>query len=176
MPATFEFDESNGAGQTVTHGVTQVNWKATDDTVTAYTASPVATSTNSYDKWQNGHFSGTFNQISNLKFAHTAGVLGTGLTLMGPPTMTADGDRLTYTTPTRSTNAALTTDMTSVVAIESGVTVYVGPTSANASGKEASTTSNPCYTNYLTTQMQVASNADPGDSATVTLTLSWDES
>ncbi len=31
MAATFEWDEANGAGETVTHNVTQTNWKNTDD-------------------------------------------------------------------------------------------------------------------------------------------------
>lgn len=175
MPAVFEFDEANGAGQTITHGATNLNWKATDDTGTAYGSSPIQTGSNSYDKWQYGHFTGTFNQITNVKFAHTSGVFGTGVTLYGPPTMTADGDRLNYNTPSRTTNASLTTNLTAVTTIDSGIDVYVGATSANASGKAVSTTSNPAYTNYLTTQLRVASNASPGDTASIEMTVQWDE-
>lgn len=173
--ATFEFDESNGAGQTITHAVTNVNWKNIDDTTTAYTSSPITAGNNSYEKWQAGHFSGTYNQISNGFFAHTAGSFGTGLTLKGQPTMTADGDRLTYTTPATTANSSLTVDMTSVISITSGQVVFFGPTSANASGKASSTTSNPAWTNYLTTQLQTTSGAAAGDTATATLTLRYDE-
>jgi len=175
MAATFEFQESNGAGQTITTA-TAVNWKNIDDnTTTAYSDAPITAGNNSFEKWQAGKFSGTYNQISAGLFAHTATAFGTGLTLKGPPTMTSDASRLTYTTPSTAANSNLTTDMTAVIAISSGVAVWFGATSANASGKAASTTSNPAYTNYLTTQLQTTTSAAPGDTAQVTLTLQYSE-
>jgi hypothetical protein len=173
MAATFEWDEANGAGESVTHTVTQVNWKNTDDVATAYTSSPITDGNNSFEKWQYGHFSGTYNTILNGLFAHTATAFGTGLTLKGPPAMTVDGDKLTYATPSTSTNANLTTNMTTAIAIGSGVAVWFGATSPTGT-KTASTTANPAYTNYLTTQLQT-SGASPGDTASVTLTLQYDE-
>lgn len=175
MAATFEWDESNGAGQTITHNVTNVNWKNIDDTGTAYSSSPITAGNNSYEKWQFGHFSGTYNQISAGLFAHTAGALGTGLTLKGAPTMTSDSTDLAYTTPSTTANANLTTDMTSVIAIGSGIAVWFGATSPTAASKAASTTANPAYTNYLTTQLQTTGSAAPGDTATATLTLQYNE-
>ena len=175
MAATFEWDESNGAGQTITHNVTNVNWKNIDDATTAYSSSPITAGANSFEKWQNGHFSGTYNSISNGLFAHTATAFGTGLTLKGPPTMTSDTTDLAYTTPSTTANANLTTDMTTVIAITSGVAVWFGATSAVAAGKAASTTANPAYSNYLTTQLQTTASASPGDTATATLTLRYDE-
>lgn len=175
MAATFEWDEANGAGQTITHNVTNVNWKNIDDATTAYSSSPITAGNNSYEKWQFGHFSGTYNQISAGLFAHTAGTLGTGLTLKGPPTMTSDSTDLAYATPSTSANANLTTDMTSVIAIGSGVAVWFGATSPTAASKAASTTANPAFTNYLTTQLVTTGSAAAGDTATVTLTLRYDE-
>lgn len=175
MAATFEWDESNGAGETVTHNRTEVNWKNIDDSTTAYSSSPITAGNNSYEKWQFGHFSGTYNQILGGLFAHTATAFGTGLTLKGPKSMTADADRLAYATPSTAANTNLTVDMTAVTAITSGSTVYFGATSPSASGKATSTTSNPAYTNYLTTQLQTASTAAAGDTATVTLTLRYQE-
>lgn len=175
MAATFEWDEANGAGQTVTHNVTNVNWKNQDSSTDNYGSFPVVAGNNSFEKWQYGHFSGTFNQILNGLFAHTAGALGTGLTLKGPPAMTADADRLAYATPSTAANSNLTTNMTSVIAIGSGIAVWFGATGPANSGKAASMTTNPCYTNYLTTQMQTTVSAAAGDSATVTLTLQYDE-
>lgn len=177
--ATFEWDEANGAGETITHNVTSVNWKnldaANDAGGNAYSANPVQAGNNSFEKWQYGHFSGTYNQLLNGRFAHTAGVLGTGLTLKGPASMTVDADRLAYATPSTTANANLSVNMTSVIAIGSGQVVFFGPTGPATSGKAASSTSNPAYTNYLTTQMQTTSGAAAGDSATVTLTLQYDE-
>ena len=173
MAATFDWRESNGAGETETTTRTEVNWKNIDDSTTAYSSSPITDGNNSYEKWQYGYFSGTFNEISAGLFAHTATAFGSGLTLKGQPAMTADGDKLTYATPSTSANANLSVDMTSAVAITSGVAVWFGETSPTAT-KTAAESTNPCYTNYLTTQLQT-SGASAGDTATVTLTLRYDE-
>ena len=182
MAATFVWDEDTGAttgspakGTTRTGNVTDVNWKNSGTQGTAYTAAPITAGNNSYEKWQFGHFSGTYNQILNGLFAHTAGALGTGLTLKGPPACTGDGDRLLYTTPSTTANSNLSTNMTSVIAIGSGVAVCFGATGPEATGKATSTTANPAYTNYLTTQLQTTGSAAAGDTATVTLTLQYDE-
>lgn len=182
MAATFAWDEDYGTqtgsptrGTSQTTGITNVNWSNNSDPTTVYSSNPITAGNNSYDRWQFGHFSGTYNQILGGLFAHTATAFGTGLTLKGTPACTGDGDRLLYTTPVTTANAALTTDMTSVVAITSGVAVFFGATGPYATGKAASTTANPAYTNYLTTQLQTSGSAAAGDTATVTLTLRYQE-
>lgn len=175
MAATFEYEEANGAGETLTAARTETNWKNIDDSTTAYSSSPIVAGTNSFDKWQFGHFSGSFNQILNGLWSHTATAFGTGLTLKASKTMTADGDRLTYATPSTTTNANLTYDATAVTAIGSGKAVWFGATGPSNSGKAASMATNPCFTNYLTTQLQTTGSAAAGDTATITLTLQYDE-
>lgn len=182
MAATFDWQEDTGAasgspakGTTRTTGVTDVNWKNSGVQGDAYSSYPIQAGNNSFEKWQFGRFSGSFNQILNLLFAHTAGTFGTGLTLKGPAACTGDGSRLLYTTPSAAANANLSSNMTSVIAIGSGVAVAVGATGPEATGKAASSTSNPCFTNYLTTQLQTTSGAAAGDTATATLTLQYDE-
>lgn len=182
MAATFDWQEDTGTatgspakGTTRTTGVTDVNWKNSGTQGTAYSAAPITAGNNSYEKWQFGKFSGTFNQISAGLFAHTSTAFGTGLTLKGPPACTGDGDRLLYTTPATSANSNLSTDMTSAIAIGSGVAVCFGATGPEATGKATSMTTNPCYTNFLTTQLQTTSGAAAGDTATVTLTLQYNE-
>jgi hypothetical protein len=175
MAATFEWDEANTAGETISHNVLKVDWKNQDSSTDNYASFPITAGNNSFTKYQYGHFAGTFNQILNGLFAHTAGALGTGLTLMGPPTMTSDANRLAFATPAITTHAGLTTNMTSVIAIGSGVAVWFGPTGPATAGKAASMTTNPCYTNYLATQLQTTGSAGAGDTATVTLTLQYDE-
>lgn len=181
MAATFDWQEDTGTatgspakGTTRTTGVTDVNWKNSGTQGTAYSAAPITDGNNSYEKWQFGKFSGTFNQILSGLFAHTATAFGTGLTLKGPPACTGDGDRLLYTTPSASANSNLTTNMTSAISIGSGVAVCFGATGPEATGKATSMTTNPCYTNFLTTQLQT-SGAAAGDTATVTLTLQYQE-
>lgn len=182
MAATFEWDEDTGTqtgsplkGTTRTHGVTDVNWKNSGTQGTAYSAAPITAGNNSFDKWQFGHFSGTFNEISAGLFAHTATAFGAGLTLKGPTPMTADGDNETYRTPAATANANLSVDMTSAISIGSGSAVWFGATGPEATGKAASMTTNPCYTNWLVTQLQTTGSAAAGDTATVTLTLQYNE-
>ena len=179
MAATFEFEVDTGAatgspakGTTRTAAQTDTNWKNIDDATTAYSVSPITASFNSFEKWLFGHFSGTYNQILSGLWAHTATAFGTGLTLKGPP---AGSSQLTYTTPSTTANTNLTVDMTSAIAIGSGVAVYFGATGPEAAGKATSTTANPAYTNYLTTQLQTTSSAASGDTANVTLTLQYQE-
>lgn len=175
MAATFEYNEDNGTGTgsplkgtTRATAVVQVNWKNADDvTTTAYTAAPITAGNNSYTKYQFGKFTGTFNQISAGLWAHTAGVLGTGLTLKGVVTST-------YATPSTTTNASLSTNMTSVIAIGSGAAVSFHTTGPEAASP-TTTLSAAGYTQYLATQLQTTGSASAGDTATVTLTLQYNE-
>lgn len=184
MAATFDFQRDTGTqtgspakGTTRTTSVTDTNWKNTDTVGTAYSAAPITAGNNSFEIWNFGHFvTGTFNQISAGLFAHTSVAFGTGLTLKGTPACTGDGNRLLYTTPSASANANLTTDMTSAIAIGSGVGVCFGPTGPEATGKATSqNTGADQFTNYLTTQLQTTGSAAAGDTATVTLTLQYNE-
>jgi hypothetical protein len=177
MAATFSFGEDTGAaagspaaGTTRTDPVTNVNWKNIDDSTTAYSSSPITRGNNSYEKWQFGHFSGTYNEISAGLWAHTATAFGAGITLVGK-VAPAGG----YTTPAVAANAALTVDMTAAIAIGAGQAVQFGATGPEAAGKAASSTDNPAYTEWLTTQLTTTVGASPGDTATVTLTLQYSE-
>lgn len=182
MAATFEFEEDNGTqtgsptkGTARNTAITNVNWKNIDDTSTAYSSSPITAGNNSYQKNQFGKFSGTFNSVSAGLFAHTLTAFGTGLTLKGVPTCTNDASRYLYVTPSTTADTGLTTDMTTAIAIGSGVAVCFGATGPEATGKATSMTTNPCYTNFLTTQLQTTGSAAAGDTATVTLTLQYNE-
>ncbi len=182
MAATFEFEEDNGAasgspakGTTRTAARTEANWKNIDDSTTAYSSQPITAGNNSYQKNQFGHFSGTFNQISAGLFAHTAGSFPSGCTLKGVPTCSSDATRYLYVTPSTSADSNLTTDMTTAIAIGSGVGIFFGATGPEATGKASSMTTNPCYTNFLTTQLQTTSSAPAGDIASQTLTLQYNE-
>lgn len=172
--ATFEFEEDNGAatgspahGTTTTAARTEMNWKNVDDSTTAYSSSPITAGNNSFTKYQYGHFSGTYNQILNGLWAHTAGTLPSGCTVKGTVTST-------YATPSTTTNAALTTDMTTAIAIGSGLAVSFN-TSPQAASPTTSITSNPAYTQYLPTQLQTTTAAPAGDIASQTFTLQYSE-
>lgn len=175
MAATFDWEEDNGAasgsppkGTTRTTGRTDVNWKNVDDSTTANTGAPISAGNNSFEKWQFGKFSGTFTTILAGLYAHITTSFGTGLTLKGTV-------GTTYTTPSTTTNTNLTTDMTTPISIGSGLAVEFGATGPEASGKATSTTSNPGYTQYLTTQLQTTPGAAGGLTAQVTMELQYQE-
>lgn len=183
MAATWDWEEDNGAqtgapakGTTRTTARTDANWKNIDDSTTAYTASPIVAGNNSYQKPMFGKFSGTFNQILNGLFAHTAGAMGTGLTIKGIQVVVSDATRWLYTTPATSADSNLSVDMTSAIAIGSGTAIWFGATGPEATGKAASMTTNPCYTVFLTHQLQTTGSAAAGDTTTATFTLQYDES
>jgi hypothetical protein len=178
MAATFVFSADHGTatgspakGTTRTTNVTDVNWKNSDVHADTYSSYPITDGANSYEIWLFGHFSGSYNQISAGLFAHTAGTFGSGLTLKGPP---AGSSQLTYTTPSTTANSNLTTTMTSAISIGSGTLVHFGGTGPETASKTSSTTANPAYTNWLTTQLQT-SGAAAGDTTQVTLTLQYNE-
>ena len=174
MAATFEFQEDNGAatgspakGATRTTGVTQNNWKNTDDVATAYTSSPVTAGLNSFTKYQFGRLTGSFNQISAGLWAHTAGTLPTGVTLKGIVTSS-------YATPSTATNSALSVNMSSPISIASGQTVLFSTTGPEGASP-AATLATAGYTQYLATQIQTTGSAPAGDIGVQTLTLRYNE-
>lgn len=185
--ATFAWNEDNGMatlghGTTSTTGRAECNWKNIDDSTTAYSSSPIVAGNNSFEKWQYGYYSGTYNQISAGLWAHTAtgapagSNMDTGLTLKGAPTMTSSATCLTFTTPSSTTNANLTQNMTTTISIGSGSAVWFTTAwgQANAAGV-ATVTANPAYTGYLTTQLQTTTGAGAGDCSQATMTLQYNE-
>jgi hypothetical protein len=186
MAATFNWCEDNGTqtgsplrGTTRSQSATpptDVSWKSADDAKTAsggtlYSAAPIVAGQNSYTKYTYGQFTGTYNQILNGKWsAHTspAGALATGLTLNGVVTST-------YATPSQTTNAALTTDFTTAVAIGSGSAVQFAASGPENAAPGATLASGGGFTQYLATQLQTTVSAAAGDMASVTMTLQYDE-
>ena len=177
MAATFEFREDNGIstgsparGTTAATVVTTCNWKNIDNaTSTAYTAAPITAGNNSFSKYQYGYFSGTYNSLSaGLWSPHTAGTLGTGLSIAGK----VGSIYVTHAT----TALAATTDYTSIVAIAAGATVlFSADGNPFTATPTASATINPCATQYLISQLQTTASAAAGDTASMTLTLQFSE-
>lgn len=173
MPATFDWQSDNGAatgspaqGTARNTGRTDTNFKNADDATTTATGAPIAAGANSFTIYMFGKFSGTYTQIQSGLWAHTAGTLGTGITISGIVTST-------YATPSTSTNAALTVNMTSAIAIGSGQTVLFSSVGPQGASPASSTTANPAYTQYLAAQLQTTSSAAAGNTATYTMTLQY---
>lgn len=77
--ATVEIDESNGAGETVTHNITNTNMGSVDAANLDPVANPITPNTRSYAKYQRFDVTamGGSSKIDNLKVWRT-GALGTG--------------------------------------------------------------------------------------------------
>ena len=172
MPATAVWQEDNGtatgspAKGTTRANATNVDWKSVDDIATPRASATIIAGQNSFIKYQFVKFTGTFNSISAGKFAHTAGTLGTGLTLV-------DAITSTYATPVRTALAG-STNISSITAINSGQNVNfstVGPEGASPT----STLSAAGYSQYIATQLQTSSAAAAGDIGNQTLTFQWNE-
>lgn len=172
LTATYDWQEDTGTqtgsplkGTTRTTGVTAVNWKNSGVYADAYGSFPITAGNNSFEKYLFGKFTGTFNLISGGKFAHTAGTLGTGLTLVSKI-------GTTYATPSTGAVAG-STDITSITAIGSGAAVQFGATGPEAAGKASSSSNATTYSEYLITQLQTTGSASAGDTTSVTLTLRY---
>lgn len=173
MAVSFAWASDNGAatgspaaGLVRTNPTSEFGWKNVDDATTAFTAAQITAGNNSFERFIFGVFTGSFTTILGGLFAHTAGVFPANTTLKGTVSST-------YTTPSTSANAGLTTDMTTAISIGSGLVVQFGPTGPQAAGKGTSSTSNPSYSEYLTTQVQTNVSASPGNSPSMTMTLEF---
>jgi hypothetical protein len=173
MPATFDWESDHGVatgspaqGTTRATGRTETNWKNADDATTANTAAPISAGNNSYTIYMFGKFSGTYTQIQNGLWAHTSGTFGTGITLDGVVTST-------YATPSTTTNASLTVNMTSTISIGSGQTVLFSSVGPQGASPSSSTTANPAYTQYLASQLQTTGSVAAGLTATATMSLQY---
>lgn len=171
MAATTTWYEDNGSATgSPAHGtptvVTTCDWKSADSATTTRADAPVAAGSNSYHKYNYVKFSGTFNEISDVKFAHTAGTLGTGISLKGKITST-------YATPATSALAGAS-DITSTTAINSGMAVLLSTAGPYGASPAAAITAEG-YTQYIVTQVQTTSAAAAGDSGTATLTVQYNE-
>ena len=171
MAATTNWYEQNGTAtgspaQGTESSISSCDWKSVDDSTTSRASAPVLAGANSYIKYIYLKFSGTFNQVSAVKFAHTAGTLGTGISLKGKITST-------YETPSTSAMSG-STDITSTTTIGSGASVLLSTSGPNGTTTSSSATTT-CYTQYIVTQVQTTSSASAGDSGTVTLTVQYNE-
>ena len=120
MAANTTWYEQNGTATGSPAGgtpsvVTTCDWKSADSATTTRAAAPVAAGDNSYHKDNYVYFSGVFNEISDVLFAHTAGTLGNGISLKGKVSST-------YATPA-TTALASATDITATSAIADGMPV-----------------------------------------------------
>ncbi|MFA5261423.1 MAG: hypothetical protein WC450_09365 [Candidatus Omnitrophota bacterium] len=105
MAATVEIDEANGAGETLTHNITNSNMGSVDEVNTNPVTNPITPNTRTMIKYQKVHVTamGGSSKIDNLKIWRT-GALGAGgtHTHYTNARTTSYGGALAYATPVRT--------------------------------------------------------------------------
>lgn len=111
MAATVEICESNGAGETITHNITNVNMGNIDAANLDPVAYPVTPGNNTYEKFQRFHVTamGGSSKIDNLQVWRT-GALGGSATHLGTQ-RTSSYAAPTYATPDTTETAQATQAM-----------------------------------------------------------------
>lgn len=176
MPATFNWAQSFGTAGAQTRSELASsgnisNFKTNDDATPAnYSSNPITASDasnggNSKEVFLQGHWTGTFTTVSNLKFHQSAAFSpSTGLQIKYACTPT-------YTTPTTN-DSAISSGETNTANIPTSA-----PGSANIGIADnlAGSLSAAGYSDYIVLQLHVGSTAAAGDTSLATLTLSYDE-
>jgi len=160
MVATFAWKEYNGASSTESTP-THLNMVSVDSANADASANPIVAGENSYEKWIKGDFSGSFTTIDNIKFWKSAGSYVTGETIKWK-----GAGQTSYSQPTDNTSTIATEDLPTSEPSEANVSIG-GSTTGNlsAAGK----------TDFIVLQKQISTAASPGQTNTLTFTLSYDE-
>jgi len=124
-----------------------------------YTNNPINAGNNSYEVWLQGHFTGTFNQIQNVKFWKNSGALGTGESLKF-------GSTSAYDTPETGASTEAASDIASAE-----------PASPNIGfdGSTGNALSSAGFTDFIVLQLQTTSAAEAGDTESFSYSLKFSE-
>jgi hypothetical protein len=166
MVANVEICESNGAGETVTHGVSNINYGDTDAPNIVVADYTVLAGEYSYIKYVRVHVTamGGSNKIEKIKIWKSAGAYVAGEDIQ-TNLKTSAYSQATYATPVKT----IFSDQTMPVA---------DPGSANL-GIAASLTGSLTaagYSDYWKSQFQTSGSTPPGNVNTKTYTIKYDES
>lgn len=167
MSATIEIDEANGAGETVTHNITNSNMGSADEVNTDPVANPIAPNTRTMIKYQKMHVTamGGSSKIDNLKVWRT-GALGVGGTHdhLTNARLAAYGGALAYATPVRTAVTGVDQAMPTSVPATANLGI-AGSLTGNLTGAGSS--------DYLGHQIVTDASATAG--STSTMNYQYDE-
>ena len=159
MAATFQWSESNGVGETVTDGISNLNFGDTDAVNLVTTSFPIVAGDNGYEKYLRAKFSGTFTEISNMKLWKSAGAYVTGEAIKAAANQA-------YIQPVKTTSAIATVD----IPIVEGSALSI-----EESGGVTGLITAPGYTKYIALQLQTTVSTPAGAVNTKTFTFQYDE-
>jgi len=161
MSATFQFSESNGAGQVVTDGITNLNMGSNDSVNLNTSTYPITRSQNSFGKYIRAKFTGVFTEISNMKFWKDTGAYVVGEAIKASA-------NATYATPsqTGTGDSDIPTVVGSALALnsfEGNATIVYG-----ASGVSG-------YSGYVRLQLQSTGSTPSGSVNQKSYKIQYDE-
>lgn len=166
--ASVEICESNGAGETVTHNITNSNMGNADSASLVAADYPIIPGENSYEKWQRLHVTnmGGSSKIDNLKVWRT-GALAAEATHKTNARTAAYAGAETYAQPAKTDRSATYHYSQTMPASE--------PVSANLGigGSLSGNLATAGYSDYLVHQLQLTASAVAGNSTV--LNVQWDE-
>lgn len=158
MAASIQWSESNGAGESVTDGISNLNFGSTDAVNIVVASYPVTAGGYSYEKNIRLKFGGTFTEISNMKLWKSAGVYVTDEDIHADVVAS-------YVQPVATVSSrAITTIPTSV-----GTAITVLAANGSATIVAAG------YTRYICFQLQTSVSTPSGSVNQKTITMQWDE-
>lgn len=165
MSATVEIDESNGAGETITHGISNSNWGSNDSANLTPSSYPITPGNRSYVKYQKIHVTnmGGSSKIDNLKIWRTTSLGGSASHVTNARTASYGG-ALTYATPVASSVSGVDQAMPTAE-----------PSTANLgiAGSLSGSLTATGYSDYLAHQIITDSGDTVG--ATTTMHYQYDE-
>jgi hypothetical protein len=161
MSATHHFCESNGAGEVETQDISNVNFGSTDAPNLVVITYPIVRGDASFEKYVRCLFTGTWTEISNMKFWKSAGAYVTGEAIKAAA-------NVVYATPSATPNADSDIPITegAALAIESAegeIIIEYG-----ASGVSG-------YTGYIRLQTRSTILTPTGAGNQKTFTMQYDE-
>lgn len=165
MPATVEIDEANGAGETLTHNISNSNMGNTDAVNLVAATYPITPGENSYEKFQKIHVTamGGSSKIDNLKVWRVTALGGAAVHLTNART-SAYGGAATYAQPVKTGSSLATQTMPTSEPATANLGIG-GSLTGNLTGTGSS--------DYLVHQIQT--NAADTVGATCTMHYQYDE-
>ena len=156
MPASFQFSEANTVSETVTDGITNLNFGSNDSVNLNTTTYPITVNTNSFSKYIAAKFGGTFTTISNMLFWKSAGTLVTGETILAQA-------NIAFGTPSQTTTG------------DSAIPTTSGTALAIQASDGSATIVAPGYTKYTRLQLNTTGSTPSGAVNQKTFTFQYDE-
>lgn len=131
MAAVHQWSESNTLSETITDGITNINFGSNDSVNLNTTTYPIIRGRASYEKYIRCKFTDTYTEITNMKFFKYAGTLLTGETIkaaanvsFATPSQTANADSDVPTTQGTALAVNSAEGAASIVSGASGVSGY----------------------------------------------------